>query len=126
MKKIVSVLVLGLGLNVFATETTFKVNFDILQAGKSIAKANVLTKINEPATLVQEKDGSSITLVVTPSESELSVKGSVFSKSNSKDNVSIDKTFTTQNSSTEIFNLKSAEGIEYTFIIVTEKNKIKK
>ena len=82
MKKIVSVLVLGLGLNVFAAETAYKVSFDILQAGKSIAKANVLTKINEPATLVQEKDGSSITLVVTPSESELSVKGSVFSKSN--------------------------------------------
>jgi hypothetical protein len=115
-----------LGLNLFAAETTFKVNFDILKAGKSIAKANVLTKINEPATLVQEKDGSSITLVVTPSESQLNVKGSVFSKSNSKDNVSIDKIFTTQNNSTEIFNLKSAEGIEYTFKIVTEKNKATK
>ena len=126
MKKIMVLMIFCLGLNLFAAETTFKVNFDILQAGKSIAKANVLTKVNEPTTLVQEKNGSSITLVVTPSESELNVKGSVFSKSNSKDNVSINKTFTTQNNSTEIFNLKSAEGIEYTFKIVTEKNKTTK
>lgn len=126
MKTVLGLALFCLGLNVSAAETSYKVSFDIQQAGKTISKPSVVTKVNEPITLTQEKDNNSITVIVTPTETELKVKASVVSKNNSKDEVIVNKTFAAQNNSTETFTVKNAQGIEYTFKMVAEKNKVTK